>query len=111
MLFSQAQWSDLSLYERILASLFQSVTLRTAGFNSVDLTLFTEAGIKIMLMYVVLFLTGGIIISCIEDIPILTCFFETAFAIGTVDLTLVFAAVSGKRVEAGRFPEEKITVG
>lgn len=195
--FSQEQWSNLSLYEKILASFFQSVTPRTAGFNSVDLTLFTEAGIMIMivlmltggspgstaggmktttvavlfastssvfrrrenaqvfhrrisestvndaatilLMYVVLFLSGGIIISCIEDIPILTCLFETASAIGTVGLTLgittevgtvshlilmllmfwgrvggltlVFAAVSGKHIEVGRFPEEKITVG
>lgn len=93
----------------------------------------------ILLMYVVLFLSGGIIISCIEDIPILTCLFETASAIGTVGLTLgittevgtvshlilmllmfwgrvggltlVFAAVSGKHIEVGRFPEEKITVG
>ncbi len=195
--FTQEQWSDLSLYEKILASFFQSVTPRTAGFNSVDLTLFTEAGIMIMivlmltggspgstaggmktttvavlfasaasvfrrrenaqvfhrrisestvndaatilLMYVVLFLSGGIVISCIEDIPILTCLFETASAIGTVGLTLgittevgvvshlilmllmfwgrvggltlVFAAVSGKHIEVGRFPEEKITVG
>mgnify|MGYP000296689418 FL=1 len=90
-------------------------------------------------MYVVLFLSGGIIISCIEDIPILTCLFETASAIGTVGLTLgittevgtvshlilmllmfwgrvggltlVFAVSSGKHIEVGRFPEEKITVG
>lgn len=195
--FTGEQWNDMSIGEKILASFFQSVTPRTAGFNSVDLTLFTEAGIMIiivlmliggspgstaggmktttlavlfasavsvfrrrenaqvfhrrvsagtvndaatiLLMYVVLFLSGGIVISCIEDIPILTCLFETASAIGTVGLTLgitteigvisrlilmllmfwgrvggltlVFAAVSGKHIEVGRFPQEKITVG
>lgn len=42
--------------ERILASLFQSVTPRTAGFNTVDLTNMHEAGQYIIIM---LMLIGG----------------------------------------------------
>ena len=138
--------------EKVLASMFQSVTPRTAGFNTVELTALTEAGqmmmiilmliggspgstaggmktttaavlfasaiavfrqkeeahffgrrvpedtIKnaatILLMYLVLFLTGGIVISSIEGLPILTCLFETASAIGTVGLSLGITRVS-----------------
>lgn len=93
----------------------------------------------ILLMYLVLFLTGGIIICRIEGLPLLTCLFETASAIGTVGLTLgitpdlsllsrgilillmffgrvggltlIFAAVTGKKSYASKFPQEKITIG
>lgn len=41
---------------RIWSSLFQSVTLRTAGFNTVDLNLVSEAGIAMMIL---LMLVGG----------------------------------------------------
>ena len=90
-------------------------------------------------MYLMLFMTGGIIISCIEGLPVLTCLFETASAIGTVGLTLgitpgvglisrliliglmfmgrvggltlVFAAFSGGQRKMSKLPKEKITVG
>lgn len=190
-------WGEWNIGERIWAALFQSVTLRTAGFNTVDLSLFSEAGQTIMillmliggspgstaggmktttvavlfmslfavfqrkedtecfgrritddtvkyaaailLMYLALFLTGGIVISCIEGIPMLTVLFETASAIGTVGLTLgitpqlgavsriilivlmymgrvggltlVFAAFSNKQGNVSKLPKEKITVG
>ncbi|MBQ2896096.1 MAG: Trk family potassium uptake protein [Oscillospiraceae bacterium] len=41
---------------RLLAALFQSVTPRTAGFNTVDLTAFSETG---QLLLCLLMLTGG----------------------------------------------------
>ena len=41
-----------------------------------------------MMMYLILFLTGGLIISRLENLPVLTCLFETASAIGTVGLSL-----------------------
>ena len=81
---------------------------------------------------------GGCIISYLEKLPLLTCLYETASAIGTVGLTLgitpelslvsqgilialmyigrvggltlIFAAVGGQNVSA-RLPEEKLTVG
>lgn len=195
--FSRQIWDGMSFKDKILASLFQAVTPRTAGFNTIDLTRFTESGQVIMiilmltggspgstaggmktttvavlfmtlfavfkrkedtecfgrrieegtvkyaaailLMYLTLFLTGGIMISCIERLPIRTCLFETASAIGTVGLTLgitpalgmvsrvilivlmflgrvggltlVFAAVSDKERNLARLPKEKITVG
>ena len=42
--------------ERILASFFQSVTPRTAGFNTVDQTLFSESALLVMIL---LMLIGG----------------------------------------------------
>ena len=90
-------------------------------------------------MYFTLFLTGGIVISCVENLPMLTCLFETASAIGTVGLTLgitpglssvsrmilivlmflgrvggltiVFAAVSSRKGNTARLPQEKMMVG
>lgn len=42
--------------KRILASLFQSVTPRTAGFNTVDLTAISDTGLYLM---IILMLIGG----------------------------------------------------
>ena len=195
--FSRAEWAHLPLGERALAALFQSVTPRTAGFNTVNLAEFSETsqflililmlvggspgstagGMKtttlavlflsalavcrrreitrcfgrrieadtvrsaatILMLYLMLFLTGGMIISWVEGLPLLTCLFEAASAIGTVGLTLgitptlgyvsrivlivlmfmgrvggltlIFAAASGTRPYAVKLPKEKITVG
>lgn len=195
--FFFGEFSDKPMGERILSSLFQSVTPRTAGFNTANLadmsqtgqmfviilmliggspgstaggmktTTFavllasalsvfrrhehthffkrriTEIAVKnaatVFLMYLVLFLGGGMIISRIEKIPLLTSVFETASAIGTVGLslgitarlgavsriiltvlmflgrvgglTLVFAATMGARANTPKYPQEKITVG
>lgn len=54
--FSRDVWSDLSLHDRILASVFQSITPRTAGFNSVDLTLLSSPA---QFLLVLLMLIGG----------------------------------------------------
>ncbi len=137
---------DLPVGERILASLFQSVTPRTAGFNTINLTAISDTGLYLMiilmliggspgstaggmktttiavlfssafsvfrkkdnaelmkrriddetvktasavfLMYITLFLAGGMAISTIENLPITSCLYETASAVGTVGLTL-----------------------
>lgn len=39
-------------------------------------------------MYILLFLLAGVVICRIEDLPLLTCLFESASAIGTVGLSL-----------------------
>lgn len=195
--FERSTWDYMNLSEKIYAALFQAITPRTAGFNTVDITQFSESGqtlmiilmliggspgstaggmktttievlfitlvavfkrkedstcfgrrigeetIKnaavILLMYLTLFLAGGIVISCLEQLPILDCLFETASAIGTVGLTLgvtpglgqisrlilillmflgrvggltlVFAAFSDKERNLSKLPKEKITVG
>lgn len=88
-------------------------------------------------MYITLFLTGGMIISSIDNIPLITALFETASAIGTVGLglslgitselgiishlilifliflgrvgglTLVFAALSERKPNSSKYPQEK----
>ena len=191
------EFSNVPLKERVWVSLFQSVTPRTAGFNTTDLTLLSEVGqmliimlmliggspgstaggmktttlavlvssalsvfrkkehahffgrqipdgtirnaATIFLMYIVLFLVGGMVISSTEDIPLMTALFETASAIGTVGLslgitpelgivshiiliclmffgrvgglTLIFATISEKKPNGSKYPQEKITVG
>ena len=54
--FGRTEWTDLSEKERILASAFQSVTPRTAGFNTVDLNSMSEPSQLIMIL---LMLIGG----------------------------------------------------
>lgn len=39
-------------------------------------------------MYFLLFFVGGIVISTAEGLPLSTCLYETASAVGTVGLTL-----------------------
>lgn len=140
------EFNDLPFQERLLVSLFQAVTPRTAGFNTGNLLKISEAGLLVMIvlmliggspgstaggfktttfaifiatiysvfrkreyteimkrrvedstirnaatllmLYLILFLTGGALISSIEQISLLTCLFETASAIGTVGLSL-----------------------
>ena len=50
------EFSRLPFPERVWTSLFQSVTPRTAGFNTADLTLMSEVGQMLM---IILMLTGG----------------------------------------------------
>lgn len=54
--FGGQGWENLTLKERILASLFQSVTPRTAGFNTVDLT---KLNVPSQLLTTCLMITGG----------------------------------------------------
>ena len=54
--FEQGQWVDMSLWERINAAFFQSVTPRTAGFNTVDLTGLSQPA---QLLIILLMLVGG----------------------------------------------------
>ena len=86
-------------------------------------------------MYITLCVSGGLIISIVEDLPILTCLFEAASAVGTVGLslgitpglgvlsrlilislmfigrvgglTLIFAALSGSHHHISKLPREK----
>ena len=54
--FALPQWAELSTGQRTLAALFQTVTPRTAGFNTVDLNAMSGAGKLVMLC---LMLIGG----------------------------------------------------
>ncbi len=93
----------------------------------------------ILLLYVVLCVGGGITISIAEGLPVGTCLFEAASAVGTVGLTLgitpglgavsqavlivlmffgrvggltlIYAALSGKKRINSKLPQERITVG
>ena len=197
ILFFLRDFAELPMGDRIRAALFQSVTTRTAGFNTQDLTKMTGAGRAVMIflmliggspgstaggmktttlavllanavatfrrrsdaqffgrrvdpaavrnaatilmLYLTLFLSGAVAISALEALPMDLCLFETASAVGTVGLTLgltptlgaasrcilmvlmflgrvggltlIYAAISEKRTDLSRLPQEKITVG
>ena len=152
--FFFCEYEDASFGNRMIYSVFQSVTTRTAGFNTTDLAAMEESGTAVMIilmlvggspgstaggmktstlavlflsaitvfsrrndvqcfkrriseetvrsagavlfMYLVLFFTSGVIISRTEELPLLTCLFETGSAIGTVGLTLgITSTLSG----------------
>ena len=195
--FFFADYREMPFRERLLRSLFQSVTTRTAGFNTSDqaalsgpgylLTVIlmliggapgsTAGGMKmttaalmvismvsvfgrkretalfrrrvsqetirtagaIFMMYLFLFLLGGILLSVMEGLPLRATLFESASAVGTVGLTtgitpelgtfskiilaflmftgrvggltMIFAAVSTKDTGNMKYPEDRITVG
>lgn len=191
------EFSGLPFPDRFWGSLFQAVTPRTAGFNTLELTQLSEVGqlvscllmitggspgstaggmktttlavlvacaaavfrkrengcffgrriadvtvknaVTVFLMYITLFLTGGMVISAVEGLPLLSCLFESASAVGTVGLTLgitpglgtvsrlvlitlmffgrvggltlIFATLPANRNTMAKLPQEKITVG
>ena len=181
--FFFSDFSALPAENRLLASFFQSVTPRTAGFNTVNLSTMsgspgsTAGGMKtttlavllanatatfrqrdsaqffgrrvdcsavktaatILTMYLVLFFGGAVFISAYENLPLSDCLYETASAVGTVGLTLgitpqlripsqmvlillmylgrvggltlIYAALSSKKVGNARLPQEKIMIG
>ena len=194
--FFSVEYIDEPMKERVLHSLFQSVTARTAGFNTADLGKMSEPGVlmeialmltggcsgstaggmkvstiavlflaalsvyrrkndvecfnrripadtvrsagAILFMYLILFMSTGIAICIIEELPLMTCLFETGSALGTAGLTLgvtaslslpshillmllmyagrvggltlIYAAFASN-TEVSRLPQEKITVG
>ncbi|MBQ1616791.1 MAG: Trk family potassium uptake protein [Ruminococcus sp.] len=191
------EYQDMNLSDRIISSFFQSVTTRTAGFNSQDLTKMSESGIAVMVilmmiggspgstaggmktatfavlflsaiavfsrkrdvqsfkrrisddtvrnagvilfMYLALTFISGVVISRTEQLPLLTCLFETGSGIGTVGLTLgittklkllskiilmvlmffgrvggltmIYAALPSSGNKNSRLPLEKISIG
>ena len=56
ILFFFTEFSTLDIKTRVLSSLFQAVTPRTAGFNTIDYTKFSDNGIA---MTIILMLIGG----------------------------------------------------
>ena len=146
LFFFFVDFDALPLGERVQAALFQSVTPRTAGFNTVDLPAMSGASLGVMIllmliggspgstaggmktttlavllanaaatfrqrdsaqffgrrvdcsavktaatiltMYLALFFGGGVFISVYENLPLSSCLYEAASAVGTVGLTL-----------------------
>lgn len=138
--------THLPFAKRFLGALFQAVTPRTAGFNTVNLNAMSETGqmltsllmiiggapgstaggmkvttfavmasvavavfrrrqnghffgrriddetvknaATVFLMYISLFVFGGMAISKLEKLPLMTCLYESASAVGTVGLSL-----------------------
>ena len=197
ILFFFFEFKTGGIGNRLLLSFFQSVTTRTAGFNTADIGAMsdraklimiglmliggspgsTAGGLKtttfavivlsasqytrqrknvsvmgrslsmdvilnaftLLVLYSLLFLSGSLLISVIEQLPVMDCMFECASALGTVGLTvgitpslsaaskvilicfmyfgrvggltLAYAALSGDHGGAGRFPEEKVMIG
>lgn len=197
LFFFFVDFGTLPFGEGIQAALFQSVTPRTAGFNTVNLPGMSSASLAVMIllmliggspgstaggmktttlavllgnvvatfrqrdsvqffgrrvdcdavktaatiltMYLVLFFVGGVFISVYENLPLSSCLYEAASAVGTTGLslgitpllhipsqmvlialmylgrvgglTLIYATVSSKKNGNGKLPQEKITIG
>ena len=197
LFFFFVDFDALPLGARVQAALFQSVTPRTAGFNTVDLPAMSGASLGVMIllmliggspgstaggmktttlavllsnaaatfrqrdsaqffgrrvdcsavktaatvltMYLALFFGGGVFISVYENLPLSSCLYEAASAVGTVGLTLgitpqlhipsqmvlialmylgrvggltlIYAAVSSKKSGNAKLPQERIMIG
>ena len=98
-----------------------------------------STALTIVFLYVTVSIGAAMAISAIEGLPFLTCWFETASAVGTVGLslgitptlgavskvilillmffgrvgglTLIYAALSGAKRQVGKLPLDHITVG
>ena len=197
ILFFFLEFQDIPAGKRILVSLFQSVTTRTAGFNKADLSSMRESGqflmillmlvggspgstaggiktttlavliscatavfarkdspemfkrriipdivataIAILFMYTSLGILCAMTLSILESLPLMPCLFEAFSALATVGLsfgitptlsvpskliliafmfigrvgglTIIYATMSGYKIQCGKFPQEKISVG
>ena len=197
LFFFFLDFDTLPLGARIQAALFQSVTTRTAGYNTVNLSAMSGASLSVMIllmliggspgstaggmktttlavllanaaatfrqrdsaqffgrrvdysavktaatiltMYLVLFFSAAVFISTYEDLPLSSCLYETASAVGTVGLTLgitpqlhipsqmilivlmylgrvggltlIYATLSAKNIGNAKLPLERITIG
>ncbi len=97
--FDHEMFAGMSVSEKILASLFQSVTARTAGFNTTDLGKMTESGLFVMIC---LMMIGGSTGSTAGGIK------TTTFWVLCVSITTTFRRK--KNVEAfGRRLDEGVT--
>ena len=98
-----------------------------------------QSACAIFLLYLLFFLTGGILICCIDQVPLMDALFEAASAIGTVGLslggtarfslpcrmilvflmyfgrvgglTMIYAFTANNRAVSSQFPQEPVTVG
>ena len=195
--FSQPQWQMYSPFERLQVSVFQAVSHRTAGFNTIPVEELSQPGklvtmllmligsspastaggfklttlmvlllsvravflrrdgihcfdrripddilcsaAAIFMLYPTLFLSSGVLICCVEDLPMLDSLFQAASALGTAGLsivrisemsvvsqltmiflmffgrvgglTMIYAAYNSGRGGVSRYPMEPVTVG
>ena len=122
-------------------SSFQIIILGFAGVILLGalLLMLPLSTATILTMYLALFFGGGVFISVYEDLPLSSCLYEAASAVGTVGLTLgitpqlhipsqmvlialmylgrvggltlIYAAVSSKKTGSAKLPQESITIG
>lgn len=93
----QEMFSGMSLSEKIAGSLFQSVSARTAGFNTADLSIMTESGkfVMILLMFI-----GGSTGSTAGGIKT-TTFWVLCISIGATFGRKKNVEAFGRRMEEG----------
>ena len=83
--FSQDRWAYLTEAEKLWASFFRAITPRTAGFNTVDMTAFSEHS---LLVTIVLMLIGG-------------CPGSTAGGMKTTTIAVLFLSMSATFMRKG----------
>lgn len=97
--FSRSQWNLDHMGQQLLAALFQTVTARTAGFNTVDLQLMTGASLTLM---IVLMLIGGSSGSTAGGLK------TTTFAVMLLSVRSVFKKQENIQCFGRRLPPETL---
>lgn len=95
--YHSSAYEGMSVGEKLLASLFQSITARTAGFNTTDYTGMSEAGIFLMIQ---LMLVGGSTGSTAGGIKT-TTFWVLCISIFTTFFRKKNIEAFGRRLEEG----------
>lgn len=97
--FHLPQWNALTWNERFWSSIFESITPRTAGFNSISYDSISEASIP---LYTALMLIGGSSGSTAGG------FKTTTLAVLVVTLISIFSKKEGVQIFNRRLPNEVI---
>lgn len=92
---SSSAFNNMTASQKVLAALFQSVTARTAGFNTIDFNMLSEAG---RLLLIMLMLSGGSSGSTAGGIKITTIAVLSACAV-SVFKRRQNAQLYGRRIE------------
>jgi len=86
--------ANLSIKDKLLAAWFQSVTSRTAGFNTIDIGKISVEGLlAVVFGSVIAIIISTLAISFVEtDFQMIQLFFEVVSAFGTVGLSMGITA-------------------
>ena len=90
----------LNIKEKFLSSLFQSVTLRTAGYNTIDLTLLSESTLFLMLILMLIGASPASTGGGLKTTTIATLFLTVkSFIIGKEDIEVYQRRISDATVK------------
>ena len=137
-LLQETQFTQTALVSLVVLGVFRRQSGASAFGRRLPEVVIRNA-CALFVLYLTLFLTGGLLLCCVEGIPLMSALFEAASAIGTVGLTLgvttelssfgqliliflmyfgrvggltmIYAMTARPGGPASQYPQEQVTVG